>query len=224
MKIKKGNPIIFSAILLTSLLLIGCSEPKYNESEVQNNISKDISISEVDEKAIDSNTIKTEQITLTEIPEFTKISTIPTSTWNEESKKFIWNCSDTEYWNIIKMGESAIPFLISKLKSKTKTAIQVPCWDYPLTEGGLAYILIDEMISIPVFSIFGMQFDSFKFGCPYPSGLLNYMMGDPKNTHKTISLWYNQNKKHIHEIKLLDEDKTDCEKEFDVNSRLRIDD
>lgn len=216
---KINNHIIHFTILLVITLSSSCKE-----THKQIDLSQGNSIAQTDSITSDTNQHSTHHLTITEIPEFALVSTIESSTYDEASDTYLRNCGDQEYWSIIKMGESAIPFLISKLKSTTKTTISIPCEESTITEGGLAFILIDNIIGIPCFSIFQIQFDSFEMGCDYPSYLLNYMMGNPERTHEKISNWYDQNKKQIREVKLLDIDKTDCQKEFNINTNFLISD
>lgn len=210
--------------LLWILLLISCSESNHDLSikDPQLLVLQDDSISENDSVNADILSEKEELSDLKEIPEFYKISSIVSNIYDESSKTFSQSCGDKEYWEIVKMGENAIPFLISKLNSSVKTTIPVPCSDSLLTEGCLAFILIDEILSIPYFIVFHMQFDSFDWSCDFPHGLLDYVMENPDNTQTKISDWYEQNSNRITKKKMREANQTTCEKENGVKFRLRV--
>ena len=59
-----------------------------------------------------------------------------------EIDSITWNCGDSLYWEIVQLGQDAIPYLITKVQDSTMTDIQIPCREINLTVGTIAFIAL----------------------------------------------------------------------------------
>lgn len=70
------------------------------------------------------------------------------------------------------------PRLVALILDTTATAA-VACPGsvdrHNLVAGDVAFSLLQEVRHIPLFEVYGIQWDAYDYGCPYPSGLLRYV-------------------------------------------------
>ncbi len=102
------------------------------------------------------------------------------------------NRGDSLYREIVKLGEAAVPYLINKVSDNTKTTIRIPCRDSVLTQGAVAFMLLDEILDIPYFQVFEVQWDVFDLPCDfgYPMGLPEYISAHPQEASAKLKHWY----------------------------------
>ncbi len=161
------------------------------------------------------------------IKKINKIKNIPFRTikWNKkEIDSIVWNCGDSIYWEIVQLGEEAIPHLISIIQDTTKTDIKIPCQEGNLTIGTVAFMILDDIISIPYFSVFGIRWDVFEMNCNfgYPIGLLEYINTYPQTVNKKLTEWYDKYGNKIKNKKLQSTEQNDCQKAFGIDYKLRV--
>jgi len=196
---------------LILFLLTACSEVHLDQSE-----------SEKETFTVDNELMTDRDSTLsdlTEIPEFYKIIETPSVSIDSSGNSNIL-CGDANYWSIVSHGKQAVPFLLDKLKSAKQVNAIPPCHGLALTEGGLAFILIDEILNVPYFSVLQMQFDVFDLNCMFPSGLIEYVMSTPEETHHKIASWY-LNSAHQYEVVVIkNEERTECQTTFGITTKL----
>ena len=99
---------------------------------------------------------------------------------------------DSLYREIVKLGEAAVPYLIDKVRDETKTDIRVPCRNSVLTQGAVAFMLLDDILDIPYFQVFEVQWDVFDPPCDfgYPMGLPEYISAHPQEASAKLKRWY----------------------------------
>ncbi len=87
--------------------------------------------------------------------EFYQIKFIPTERLNPDSRTFAkYKNIDSSYNKILKLGTTAIPFLIPKMTDTTLTKILNPCDnDEPIHLGDLAWFIITDIEKIPLFQV-----------------------------------------------------------------------
>lgn len=97
-----------------------------------------------------------------------KVSNIPFDACAQPYK----DCGDNIFWDIVKIGKPAIKSLISNMSDTSFSDTYYH--GIRLRTGVIAYIALDQIISIPIAKITGLQFDVFDCGW-YPSGLILYI-------------------------------------------------
>jgi hypothetical protein len=102
------------------------------------------------------------------------------------------HCGDSTYWELIKMQKSIIPALISNITDTTKTTIPIPCSKETLTIGGLAVLILDQIIGIPYAQVTQMQWCVVKPNCGFnsTSGFIPYVQNKPAKFQKQLMTWY----------------------------------
>ncbi len=87
--------------------------------------------------------------------EFYKIKSVPINRVNRDSHNLsVYKQMDSSYNNILKLGTSAIPFLISKMRDTSLTNISNPCDnDQLMRYGDLAWFIITDIEDIPLFTV-----------------------------------------------------------------------
>ncbi len=107
-------------------------------------------------------------------------------------------CGDKLFWNIVKLKEKAIPFLLDKLNDSTMTEINVPLFNYNYAVADISYVALEEIIhGIPTFKLLGIEFD--KEGCGYCSYWqhLNKNYQNRQNFRIAVRYWYEKNKNNL---------------------------
>lgn len=210
--------IITTIILLT--ILAACSNEKTK--------SEQIATVEIVETTSESNQSINPVVTGNDlIDKLNEIKNLPFRTLPFDETKIdsiSWNCGDSLYWKIVQLGQEAIPYLITKVQDSSLTNIQIPCRESKLTVGTIAFMALDEIISIPYSFVFEIQWDVLNINCDfgYPIGLLEYMNTHPKEAHEKLTKWYEKNKKTIKKVKLNSTDQNDCQKEYGLDYKLTI--
>jgi len=135
-----------------------------------------------------------------------------------------WTCGDSLYWKIIRLGKEAIPYLIKKVKDNAKTDIKIPCTEVNLTVGTISLMALDDIVFIPYFDIFEMQWDFFYTNCDfgYPVGLLEYINEHPQEAHDKLIKWYDRYGRNIEKKVLKPANQTACQKKYGINYKLTI--
>ena len=135
-----------------------------------------------------------------------------------------WNCGDSLYWQIVALGKEAIPHLIKKIQDNSKTDVKIPCRESKLTVGTIAFMILDDIVSIPYFLVFETQWDVLDTNCDFerPVGLLEYINGHQKEAYEKLSRWYNKYRQNIKTDLLKHADQTDCQKKYGINYKLSI--
>lgn len=111
-------------------------------------------------------------------------------------------CGDELFWNVVKLQNYAIDFLIDKLDDSTTTEAIVPNFGYYHTTADVAYTALQEIIhNIPTFELLGVQFD--EKGCGYCSYWqhLNKSYKNRKTFKAAVQKWYLENAKNLVWIK-----------------------
>ncbi|MBX2973757.1 MAG: hypothetical protein KF797_11675, partial [Flavobacteriales bacterium] len=67
-------------------------------------------------------------------------------------------CGDSVYWNIVRLDKAAIAALIELIADTSSTSIHRPCTDKNLVVGDLAFKVLNEIVSLPLYQIAHMQF------------------------------------------------------------------
>ncbi|OJJ15369.1 hypothetical protein BKI52_38800 [marine bacterium AO1-C] len=133
-------------------------------------------------------------------------------------------CGDTLFWQIVQLGQEAIPYLITKILDNTQTRIKIPCRDVYLNVGAVAYIILTHMVSIPKMLVFDIQFDYFEINCDfgYFSYELEYINDRPKDAHRKLTKWYHKYKSKITKEKIKFDNEPDCRKQYNIDYELEI--
>ncbi|MBI3134971.1 MAG: hypothetical protein HYZ14_09900 [Bacteroidetes bacterium] len=58
-----------------------------------------------------------------------------------------------------------------------------------LRKGQLAFLILDELNSIPYFEVFGVQFDVFIEGCEYPFDLIEYLLKEREMVQAKVNAY-----------------------------------
>jgi hypothetical protein len=202
-------------LIVLFLLLLSCSTERNSRSSQGTADSS----SEIDQ--IDSKEDSVIEVDISSIPLFYEVSELPKQYFNGDSSAIVNECGDAAYWSIVKLGKDAVPFLVSKIESASLTSVKHPCFDEMITEGVLAFILLEEILNIPYFVVFEMQYDVLEMNCKFPSGLLEDVRGRPEFFHDKLSSWYEKEKNNYQLVEVEEEDRSDCQIEFDVTQVLR---
>lgn len=207
--------------LIVLILITSCSSMKKNSE--QTIIVENYEIKSEPALLIDSHAIENDLIH--RINEIKKIPFKTTSFKNNKLDSIDKNCGDSLYWDIVKLGEAAIPQLISKIQDETKTSIQVQCRDTNLNVGTVAFMILDEIIAIPYFLVFQTQWDVLNVNCDYgyPIGLLEYVNTYPQEAQEKLTKWYQKYGKKIKKEKLSLPNQNECQKAFGIDYKLKID-
>jgi len=210
--------ILHTLIFLT--IITSCSNIKKNSEQILN--VENYEIKPESSLSIDSHLKENDLIN--RINEIKKIPFGTISFKNNKLDSKAWNCSDSLYWDIVKLGEEAIPQLISKIQDETKTDIQIQCRDTNLTVGTVAFMILDDIISIPYFLVFQTQWDALYINCDfgYPIGLLEYINTYPQVAQEKLTKWYQKYGKKIKKKKLSSSNQNECQKAFNIDYKLKI--
>ncbi|MCH2032307.1 MAG: hypothetical protein MK202_02210 [Tenacibaculum sp.] len=104
-------------------------------------------------------------------------------------------CGEDIFWNVVKLKEKGIPFLIEKLNDSTETKAKVMLFGGNHTVADIAYVALEEIIhGIPTFELLGTEFD--QKGCGYCEYWL-FLRKDYQNRLNfklAVKNWYNKNK------------------------------
>ena len=104
------------------------------------------------------------------------------------------NCNAKLFWEIVSKGKQAIPYLIERLDDSTLTNQSFHCKDSKLTVGDICYFAIDNIIELPEFYVFHIQFDVIDGDC-WP--FYYYLFDNKSKTEikKSVQKWYSRNKR-----------------------------
>jgi len=143
---------------------------------------------------------------------------------NGEIDSISWVCGDSLYWQIVRLGQEAIPYLIKKVQDSSATNIQVPCRETNLNVGTVALIALDHIISIPYFMVFETQWDVLEMNCDFgqPLHLLEYINEHPQLASSKLAKWYETYGQKIEKKTLKRADQSNCEKKHGIKYQLTI--
>jgi hypothetical protein len=106
--------------------------------------------------------------------------------------------SNSIFWRIVKLKETAIQPLIDKIDDSTTTSAMVHHFGGYYTVGDVAFYALSHIIKdIPTFELLGVKFD--ENGCGYCS-YWNHLREDQKNRQKfrvKLQRWYAENKPYL---------------------------
>ena len=133
-------------------------------------------------------------------------------------------CGDSTYWSIVKLGKPALPALIELIGDSSKTSIDRPCSKEKLTLGDLAFKIVDEIISLPLFEITRMQFCVIGGNCDlgFADGYLDFVARDRQRIMLQVKSWYEQNDGRIKEKRLSKHISNDCRRANAIDHRLVV--
>jgi hypothetical protein len=97
--------------------------------------------------------------------------------WDNVSSSFVEN---ERYYSIKKQFQEFQSDLIQIINDTSLTEARSCSGSRNLSIGELSFLLIDQIIKIPYFDLFGVQFDVYRFGCETPVGLLEYVSKNRK--------------------------------------------
>jgi|TARA_B110000261_G_C12969627_1_gene311949 hypothetical protein len=102
------------------------------------------------------------------------------------------HCGDSAYWELIKMQKGIIPILINKITDRSKTNIPIPCSKDSLTIGGLAFLILEQIINIPNAQVTQMQWCVVRSDCGFnsTSGFISYVQSNPVKFQNQLKKWY----------------------------------
>jgi hypothetical protein len=107
-------------------------------------------------------------------------------------------CGDAYFWNVVRLKEAAIPYLLKKLTNTRRIEVSVPNFGGPYTVADVAYMALEEIIhGIPTFQLLGVPFD--EKGCGY-CAYWRHLRNSRRNRmrfQKQVQQWYNRNKEHL---------------------------
>lgn len=141
-----------------------------------------------------------------------------------EIDSIVWTCGDSIYWEIVRLGENVIPSLVAKIVDTTITDIIIPCREDKLSIGAIAFIILDEIVSIPYYLVFGVQWCVYEMDCNFgfPEGLLEFIIEHPQEAYDNLVKWLNMYGNLIQTELLNDTNQTECQKQFGIKHKLSI--
>lgn len=97
--------------------------------------------------------------------------------WDNVRSSFVEN---EKYYAIKKQFQEFQSDLIQIINDTSLTVASSCSGSRNLSIGELSFLLIDQIMKIPYFDVFGVQFDVYRFGCQTPVGLLDYVSKNRK--------------------------------------------
>lgn len=123
------------------------------------------------------------------------VTDMPYSCQSLNTKERATGCGDSYFWNVVKLKQRAIPYLIERISDPTKSKAVVPNFGGQYTVGDIAYAALQEIIKgIPTFELLGIPFDTE--GCGYCS-YWQHLRKDQANRKafkQAVDKWYQANK------------------------------
>ncbi|MEZ5015183.1 MAG: hypothetical protein R2794_12915 [Chitinophagales bacterium] len=124
-----------------------------------------------------------------------EITHVPLRSYNRDTEGNLsvsFDCGDALFWEIVQLGKDAIPDLIKKVEDNTGTQIPIPCRQDTLTQGMIAFMILEQIIEIPYYQVFGIQWDVFDLNCDfvYPQGFIDFVQSNPVLVHEKLKKWY----------------------------------
>ncbi|WP_324027842.1 hypothetical protein QSV08_07815 [Maribacter sp. BPC-D8] len=107
-------------------------------------------------------------------------------------------CGHELFWNVVKLKEKGIPFLIEKLNDSTETNAGVVLFGGNYAVADIAYVALEEIIhGIPTFELLGTKFD--QEGCGYCEYwyFLRKDYQNRQNFKLAVKNWFDKNKKDL---------------------------
>jgi len=83
--------------------------------------------------------------------------------------------------------------LVHQILDNTKVPAMVCTMDKNLRKGDLAFLLLLEIGDIPLLKVFQIQWDSYKYNCFYPSGLMKYISNNRKEAKEKLEQYFLKN-------------------------------
>jgi hypothetical protein len=141
---------------------------------------------------------------------------------HDQKKKQI--CGDNTYWDIVKEGISIIPTLIETLTDTTITSFKIPCRETYLRVGDVSFLLLNEIISVPIARITQNQFDLQFLGCDFGQsvGLFDYLAKNRVGFNRQLREWFNTYRSIIKKRELSQKEKSSCRAIFGINYCFEI--
>ncbi|OJJ15370.1 hypothetical protein BKI52_38805 [marine bacterium AO1-C] len=216
-------------ILLSFLLACSSGEQSQQKAETTNLADSSTVSDTTQEKPKDTvkvikNLVPSGNEQVDRISEIKQIPHVTFTQLGKNNRVRELHCGDAFFWQIVQMGEEAIPYLITKVQDSTKTNIKIPCQEEYLNVGTVAYVLLSGIVNLPTMLVFDMQFDSFNTDCNlgYADGMLEYINNRPKDAHKKLTRWYRKYKSKITKEKIKFDNEPDCRKQHNIVYRLKI--
>ena len=143
----------------------------------------------------------------------------------QDIKVDTFNCNADLYWRIVAKGKDAIPFLIDKLTDTTQTNIKYHCKKMKLNVGEVAQFALTEIAYFPAFLVTKLQFDLIIVdetgqGCWSFYDFLFINSNKPRY-QKSVREWYNKEKAKYKATNISEEQQTECQKKFGVDTYYR---
>tara|TARA_B100000674_G_scaffold486779_1_gene495953 strand:+ start:570 stop:1163 length:594 start_codon:yes stop_codon:yes gene_type:complete len=112
-------------------------------------------------------------------------------------------CGDSTYWELTKMQKQIIPSLINNITNTSKTNIPIPCSKDTLTIGGLAFIILNNIISIPYAQVTKSQWCVIQPGCGFNgvAGFITYVQNQGQKFQGQLKTWYSEREANIETFK-----------------------
>lgn len=107
-------------------------------------------------------------------------------------------CGDELFWDVVKLKDKGIPFLIEKLNDSTETKAGVVLFGGNYSVADIAYVALKEIIhGIPTFELLGTEFNQNGCGnCNYWD-FLRKEYQNRLNFKLAVKKWYHKNKKNL---------------------------
>ena len=115
------------------------------------------------------------------------------------SDTFVYNigCGDRFLWDVVKLKEKAIPYLLELLDDTRETPASFPYQGGQCTVGKIAYIALQEIIhGIPTAKLLNVNPEDFDCGNCYYHITLDKRK-NRKKFKKAVKQWYEQNKVNL---------------------------
>lgn len=107
-------------------------------------------------------------------------------------------CGDKIFWDVVRLKDKAIPYLIAKLNDSTEVEASVPNTGGQYAVGDVAYVALEEIIKgIPTYELLAVKFDEHGCGeCAYYNHLRKSIHNREK-FKKAVSKWFDKNKLNL---------------------------
>lgn len=102
---------------------------------------------------------------------------------------------DAVSWSIINQKQKAIPLLIAQISDTTLTEAWDACKQDRLVVGDISYIILKEIIPLPIFNVTGMQFDVKNGDCSV--GIFQYIDDQRERFQQQVQKYYDERKNKL---------------------------
>ncbi len=134
---------------------------------------------------------------VTEVPYAGEIMINKENLYNADTFVYNIGCGDRFLWNVVKLKEKAIPYLLELLDDTTETPASFPYSGGQCTVGKIAFIALEEIIhGIPTADLLKVNPADYDCGICY----YHIALSKKKNRvqfKKAVKQWYEQNKVNL---------------------------